>query len=226
MAKRTFVLTEDNEITAYPTRKEAEAAADKCGDDCHGFDSVDSLEAVLASGPAARAVEIWNGLPGVEPVKGFKSKGQAASRIFKQLSSLGDGTQDGEGTPEPEAAATPVKAKKPKPSRKAVREQKPRKSPRKAKSAIEDLMRTERSPRKAKSGKKAAKKAGETGSKKAQVIEMISKKGGATLAAIMAETGWLRHGVRGFIATLRTKHGLPIESFKSELGDRTYRLSA
>lgn len=219
MAKRTFLLTADNEITAYPTRKEAEAAADKCGDDCHGFDSADSLEGALASLPAGRAVEIWNGLPGVEAVKGFKSKGQAASRIFKQLSSLGDGTQDGEGTPEPEAAATPVKAKKPKPSRKAAREPKPRKSPRKAKSG---KMR----PNANRSVlKRTNANVAKGGSKKAQVIGMISKKGGATLAAIMAETGWQVHTCRGMLATLKTKGGLNVESFKTDDGERAYRIA-
>lgn len=226
MGKRTYVLTVDNDTTVYPTRKEAQEAADKCGDDCHGFDSAETLEAVLTSGPATRAVEIWNALPGVEPVKGFKSKGQAASRIFKQLTGLGDDIQDGEETPEPVAAAVPAKPKKAKPSQKAARAAKPRKSAKTAK-------KSKRANKKARAGSKSVASkhnsrrtnASNGDSKKTQVIEMISKKGGATLESIMAGTGWQRHTCRGMLATLKTKGGLNVESFKTTEGERAYRIA-
>ena len=36
-------------------------------------------------------------------------------------------------------------------------------------------------------------------------------------------TGWLPHSVRGFLSTAAKKHGLKIESTKTEAGDRIYQ---
>ena len=78
--------------------------------------------------------------------------------------------------------------------------------------------------RKAKAGKKAAS-AGRTQSKGAQILEMIGRAKGATLAEIMAAAGWQAHSVRGFISTAGKKHGVKIESLKNESGDRVYRIA-
>ena len=78
-------------------------------------------------------------------------------------------------------------------------------------------------------GKKAAKgkEAAGTreGSKTAQVVAMLQRKGGATLVEIMEKMGWQRHTVRGFMAGAMKKAGYTVESFKPEGGERTYRLS-
>jgi hypothetical protein len=63
------------------------------------------------------------------------------------------------------------------------------------------------------------------GSKKAIVLELLRRPEGATLKEIMAATQWLPHSVRGFISSLTKKMGLKIESFKSERGERAYRLA-
>ena len=43
----------------------------------------------------------------------------------------------------------------------------------------------------------------------------------------MKATGWQAHTVRGFVSgTLIKKHGLKVESFRSEDKERTYRVSA
>jgi len=44
--------------------------------------------------------------------------------------------------------------------------------------------------------------------KKAEVIELMRRAGGATLTEIMESTGWQRHTVRGFISLLGSKGGL------------------
>ena len=62
------------------------------------------------------------------------------------------------------------------------------------------------------------------GSKKAIVLDMLKRPDGATLAEIMAATGWLAHSVRGFISGSLTKRmGLTVESSKRADGARFYR---
>ena len=45
---------------------------------------------------------------------------------------------------------------------------------------------------------------------------MLLRAGGATLQEIMAETGWQKHTVRGFISTLTKKTGIAITSTRRE----------
>ena len=79
--------------------------------------------------------------------------------------------------------------------------------------------------KKAKAGKRtAAKPALERSNKKAEVIAMMKRAKGATLAEIMEATGWQPHTVRGFVSILGTKGGQKIESSKSGEGERTYKI--
>ena len=63
-------------------------------------------------------------------------------------------------------------------------------------------------------------------SKQAQVLAMLHRKQGATIATIMRATGWQPHSVRGFLtAVVRTKLGLTLVSKKT--GEvRVYRIVA
>ena len=91
----------------------------------------------------------------------------------------------------------------------------------------------EAAPKKAKATKEAMPKGDATGpkgaregSKKAIVLDMLKRPTGATLADIMSATGWQAHSVRGFISgSLSKKMGISVESFKSESGDRAYRVA-
>jgi hypothetical protein len=79
---------------------------------------------------------------------------------------------------------------------------------------------------KAKQAAKTPESAGpREASKTAQVVTLLQGKNGATLEEIMEKTGWQKHTVRGFMAGAMKKAGYTVESFKSDHGGRTYRIS-
>ena len=64
----------------------------------------------------------------------------------------------------------------------------------------------------------------DAGSKQARVIEMLQSPTGMTIAAMMKETGWQQHSVRGFLAgVVRKKLKLKLNSKKID-GSRVYRV--
>jgi hypothetical protein len=118
----------------------------------------------LAKWPANRLIEVWNGIPGLTPVKKFTDRKSAVARIWKAIQSL-----DGGAT---EAATTaPERANKPKAGGKKGKRAK---TAAKAKAA---------KGKRAKGGDKAA--AARDGSKKVEILGLLQRKGGATLAQIM-----------------------------------------
>jgi hypothetical protein len=159
-------------------------------------------------------VAIWNSLPGVTPVKKFKDRTTSATRIWKSIQELGESVK-----PNP---AQPLQ----------------RKAERKAKGATQlatgaptkgKATKKATAAKNAPQGKRAAKAQEPTepqeGSKTAQVVAMLQRKNGATLAEIVEKMGWQRHTVRGFMAGAMKKAGFTVESFKPEGGERTYRIN-
>jgi hypothetical protein len=64
------------------------------------------------------------------------------------------------------------------------------------------------------------------GSKQAQVIDLFRRAEGATVAEVIAATGWQPHTVRGIVSgTLKKKLGLTVVSAKEQRG-RVYRIPA
>src|SRR5271169_1342259 len=102
------IENETNNITVHATTRDAEAVAN-----AERFRNESGLNKLAADWPAARLVEIWNSLPGASPVKKFKDRQTAVSRIWKALQSLGQAASEAatvdEPAPVPEATtATPV----------------------------------------------------------------------------------------------------------------------
>jgi len=206
----TFTIDEQNNITAFGSKEEAAAAT---GTPFDSFSSQQELAELAKAWPAERLVAIWNGLSGVEPVKRFKTSKAAAGRIWERIQSL---------APVPPVAAPA----EPKVDKTAKRGARVAQGASKKGKTNQSATATKNAPK----GKTAAVKVQEVtaprdGSKTAQVVAMLQRKSGATLTEIMDKMGWQRHTVRGFMAGAMKKAGYAVESFKSDKGERTYRIS-
>src|SRR3984885_15318028 len=98
----TFTIDTDNNITANGTPEDAVATTATPFD---AFASQKELAELAAGWPAERLVAIWNSLPGVTPVKKFKDRTTAATRIWKSI-------QDLDEAAEPEAQPAKPKAER------------------------------------------------------------------------------------------------------------------
>jgi hypothetical protein len=139
-------------------------------------------------------------------VKTFKSAKTAASRIWERIQGLGEAAKPKEERKAkgaaPAAKGTPAKAK-----------------------ASKKATAAKKAPKSKKAAKSQETAAPREGSKTAQVVAMLQRKNGATLAEIMDKMGWQKHTVRGFMAGALKKAGYTVESFKSDKGERTYRIN-
>ena len=69
------------------------------------FASQKELAELVAGWPGERLVAIWNSLPGVTPVKKFKDRRTAATRIWKSIQDLGEAVKPNPAQPlQPKAA--------------------------------------------------------------------------------------------------------------------------
>jgi hypothetical protein len=193
----TFTIDCDNNITAFASQKEAKAA-DIAG--AEYFSSEDELEQLAQSWSPAG------------------TRGRGSSKLLELWNSLPGVTQVKKFTDRKTALARIWKAAQ------AL-------TPPGAPQGAPDAPKAKGSSKKATSGKKAAParqggKQARDGSKKAQILELLRRAEGATLADIRSATGWQAHSVRGFISgSLSKKMGLKVESFKTPQGDRAYRVS-
>ena len=76
----------------------------------------------------------------------------------------------------------------------------------------------------ARAKKTASKPKGDRANKKAEVIDLMKRAKGATLAEIMKATGWQPHTVQGFVSILGSKGREKIESSRNAAGERTYKI--
>jgi hypothetical protein len=103
-----FTIDVENNITIFASRKEIEGS----GEGTDTFSNLEGLTALADKWPGARLVEIWNSLPGVQPVERFTSRKVAVTRIWKAIQHL---------EPTGGAHARPVRSTKGNAKRKASR---------------------------------------------------------------------------------------------------------
>jgi len=229
--KNFTIENETNNITVHGSAKEAEAVPNS-----ERFSTEAALAKLAANWPAARLVEIWNSLPGETPVKKFKDRATAVSRIWKAIQSLGQAAPTAEeAAPVPETAPVPEQESSetaqpegavPETTEPAVATPLAPQSPHVAPSEPSAKKKATR----AKKAPTDATNAGapREGSKTSQVIAMLKREGGTTLEEIMTEMGWQKHTTRAMLSaggSLTKKHGIIVTSEK--VGDkRTYSIKA
>jgi hypothetical protein len=78
-----FTIDPDNHIRAFASAAEARRTPGT-----ERFRSAADLKKLAANWPATRLIEIWNGLPGVTPVRKFTSRQTAVNRIWAAIQSV------------------------------------------------------------------------------------------------------------------------------------------
>jgi len=196
-----------NSIRVHATVEAAEAVAN-----AQHFRNEAGLAKLAGDWPAARLIGIWNSLPGAAPVRKFKDRATAVSRIWKTIlhsggAALAATTQQPELVPAADAApTTPVAPHAPD----VATEQAPVKT---------SASRAKKPP------VAAPKKGFREGSKTMTILGLLNRPDGASLQEIMRVTGWQAHSVRGFISgTVGKKMSLTVVSAKTGDGGRSYSL--
>ena len=72
---KTYTIDTENSITAHTTKQEA--------GDGESFSSQQELARLVAEWPSERLIEVWNGIPGLTPVKKFTDRKSAVTRICR-----------------------------------------------------------------------------------------------------------------------------------------------
>ena len=166
-------------------------------DNLQSFASEKELAKLAAEWPGSRLVEIWNSFAGVAPFDDLKPVKKFTNRKAAVVRIWAAVQRLSPDGAQPAADVAPAKGK----AKKA-----PTKGPRRA---------------------RAQKAAAESRSnKKAEVIAMMKRAKGVTLAEIVEATGWQKHTVRGFVSILGSKGGVTVESSKNAAGERTYRVGS
>ncbi len=165
------------------------------------FTNEKEMAKLTADWPVSRLIDIWNSFAGVapftelKPVKKFTDRKAAITRIWKAVERLA------RDVAQPAADVAPVKGTA-------------KKSPSKRKQRHT-----------ARPGAKKSAAGAREGSKKGEVIDLLRRPSGATLAEVIELTGWQPHTVRGFVSgTLVKKMRLRVESFRTDEKERSYKI--
>jgi len=164
-------------------------------DELQSFSNAKELAKLTGEWPLSRLVETWNSFAGVAPFDDLKPVKKFTSRKAA-VARIWQVVQ--RLLPDGAHAAAPV----------ATQRNKSKKAAAKAAGRV-----------------RAQKGATEAQiNKKAEVIALMKRAKGATLAEIVETTGWQAHTVRGFVSILGGKGGEKIESSKKAGGESSYRI--
>jgi Protein of unknown function (DUF3489) len=164
-------------------------------DESQSFSNEKELAKLTAGWPASRLLDTWNSFAGVAPFDDLKAVKKFTSR---------------------KVAVTRIWE--------AVQRLSPDVAPHSTRVATERA-RSKKPPAKPSRRGWGQKGATESrSSKKAEVIALMKRAKGATLAEIVDATGWQKHTIRGFVSILGSKGGEKIDSSKNTDGARTYRI--
>jgi Protein of unknown function (DUF3489) len=165
-------------------------------DESQSFSPAKELAKLTAEWPPSRLVETWGSFAGVAPFDDLKPVKKFTSRKAA-VARIWQAVQRLSPNGAPHAATVaPAKTGS-------------KKSPAKA-------------PRRVRAQKGATEA---RSNKKAEVVAMMKRAKGATLAEIMEATAWQAHTVRGFVSILGSKGGEKIESSKNAAGERSYHIA-
>src|SRR5262249_22108350 len=167
-------------------------------DNMQAFATEKELAKLAAEWPGSRLVDVWNSFAGVAP--------------FTELNPVKKFTNGSVAVARIWAAVQRLTADGAQPARDvASPKERARQSPAK--------------PAKRARARMSAKEADERINKKAEVLAMMKRAKGATLAEIIEATGWQKHTVRGFVSLLGSKGGENVESTKNAAGERVYKIA-
>ena len=79
-----FTIDSENNITIFATLKEIQGREEGT----ETFTNQEEFEALADKWAGGRLVEVWNSLPGVQPVERFTSRRVAVGRIWKAIQHL------------------------------------------------------------------------------------------------------------------------------------------
>jgi hypothetical protein len=174
----------------------AHAEVPAASENLQSFATERELARLAGEWPVSRLVDIWNSFAGVAPFTDLKPVKKFTNRKAAVARIWAAVQRLSPDGAQPARDVAPAKGK------------------------------AKKSPAKATRRAQTQKGADESRSnKKAEVIAMMKRAKGATLAQIMETTGWQKHTVRGFVSILGSKGGQKIESSKNGAGERTYRIA-
>jgi hypothetical protein len=173
----------------------AHAAVPANLDNLQAFATEKELAKLSAEWPGSRLVEVWNSFAGVAPFSELKPVKKFTNRKAAVARIWAAVQRLSPDGAEQAADVAPTKGK------------------------------SKRSPNKGSRRARGQKGATERSNKKAEVIAMMKRAKGATLAEIMETTGWQAHTVRGFVSILGSKGDEKVESSKNAAGERSYHIA-